>query len=234
MLARFRAELRSPSPAFIIAMLALFVALGGTSVAAIGLSRGSVKGKFIAKNAITSPKVKNHSLKKSDFAAKQLPAGPRGLKGDKGDKGDAGQVPAPGPMHFVGAQGEIQFWNGGGNDCLWGNADPAKSPALYYKDLAGVVHLQGLVKATPGPDGDMACTLVGGSGEDIRIFFLPEGFRPVDPNKRLVFSEAAAGTSVLVNVDGNGTVSLDPNSGSNSNNAATSLTLDGISFRADP
>jgi hypothetical protein len=34
-----------------MATIAVFIALGGTSVAALSLTRGSVKGKHIAKNA---------------------------------------------------------------------------------------------------------------------------------------------------------------------------------------
>ena len=81
----------------VVATLALFVALGGSSYAAIALKRGSVKGKHLAKNAVTAPKVRNASLLSEDFAPGQLPQGEQGQKGeqgqtgDKGDKGDAGE-----------------------------------------------------------------------------------------------------------------------------------------------
>jgi hypothetical protein len=83
-----------------VALLALFVALGGTSYAAIKLPANSVGTKQIKDKAVTSVKVKNGSLKGADFAAGQLPAGPagpagpqggtgpQGPKGDKGDQGD--------------------------------------------------------------------------------------------------------------------------------------------------
>jgi len=45
-----------------------FILLGGGAVAAVKLTRNSVKGKHIARNAITSPKVKNGSLLALDFA----------------------------------------------------------------------------------------------------------------------------------------------------------------------
>ena len=94
----------------LIAVLALFVALGGTSYAAIALPKNSVGTKQIKKNAVTTAKVKNGSLLAADFKAGQLPAGakgdpgaagaqgpqgPQGLQGPKGDKGDTG--PATGP-----------------------------------------------------------------------------------------------------------------------------------------
>jgi hypothetical protein len=44
-----------------MATVAVFVALGGSSVAAVSLKRNSVKSRHIAKNAVTAPKVKNAS-----------------------------------------------------------------------------------------------------------------------------------------------------------------------------
>jgi hypothetical protein len=79
--------------AHVIAMLALFVAMGGTGYAALKLPKNSVGSKQIKKNAVTSTKVKNGSLKKGDFAAGQLPAGavgPRGPAGANGTNGPAG------------------------------------------------------------------------------------------------------------------------------------------------
>ena len=57
-----------------IALLALFIALGGTSYAAVALPANSVGGKQIKKNAVTSAKVKNGSLRPADFGAPQLSA----------------------------------------------------------------------------------------------------------------------------------------------------------------
>ncbi|MEA2367005.1 MAG: hypothetical protein QOE69_3224 [Thermoleophilaceae bacterium] len=85
MLTRLRQRL---TYANVMATIAVFIALGGSGYAAVSLQRNSVKGKHIAKNAVTSSKVKNRSLKRIDFARGQLP------KGDQGPKGDRG---APGP-----------------------------------------------------------------------------------------------------------------------------------------
>src|SRR3954453_5809979 len=93
---------RRPSPALVVSVIALSVALGGTSYAAIVLPANSVGGKQIKKNAVTTAKVKNGSLRLADFGAGQLPAGAAGAtgpaggtgaagpKGDKGTKGDPG------------------------------------------------------------------------------------------------------------------------------------------------
>jgi hypothetical protein len=64
----------------------------------VKLGKGSVKGKNVARNAITSPKVKDGSLLSKDFKAGQLPAGPKGDAGPAGPGGPAGPQGAAGPM----------------------------------------------------------------------------------------------------------------------------------------
>jgi hypothetical protein len=87
---------RRPSHGTVAAYLALFVALGGTSYAAVKLPKNSVGASQIKTNGVGSSEVKNGALRKADFRASDLPVGPagaqgpQGLKGDKGDKGDQG------------------------------------------------------------------------------------------------------------------------------------------------
>ena len=94
---------RLPTPALVIACVALLASLGGVSYAAgvlpensVGtaqLQKNAVSGSKLKKNAVTGAKVKNGTLKAADFGAGQLPAGPQGPKGDpgaQGPKGDAG------------------------------------------------------------------------------------------------------------------------------------------------
>jgi hypothetical protein len=69
-----------PSPAMVIACLALVVALSGTSYAKIlALPLNSVGTPQLKASAVTSPKVKNHSLLAVDFKPGQLP-GVRGYE----------------------------------------------------------------------------------------------------------------------------------------------------------
>ena len=78
-----------------VALIALFVALGGTSYAAVKLPRNSVGTKQLKKNAVVSSKVKDGSLLVRDFSAGQLPAGPQGAAGSQGAVGPQGaQGPA--------------------------------------------------------------------------------------------------------------------------------------------
>jgi hypothetical protein len=104
-------RLRKPSPATVIACIALFVALGGTSVAAVTLAKNSVLSKHIKNgqvktadlgaSAVNSAKVGDGSLLAQDFAAGQLAAGPAGPPGPPGPStgpagGDlAGTYPNP-------------------------------------------------------------------------------------------------------------------------------------------
>jgi hypothetical protein len=63
---------RRPAPATVIALVALFVALGGTSYAALvitgkNIKNGSITGKDIKNSTLTGKKVKNRSLTGSDI-----------------------------------------------------------------------------------------------------------------------------------------------------------------------
>jgi hypothetical protein len=91
-----------PSPALVIACVALLVALGGTGYATgLVVPRNSVGTKQLTRNAVTSSKlapnavqtahVLNGSLLTEDFKPGQIP------KGEKGDKGDRGDTGPPGP-----------------------------------------------------------------------------------------------------------------------------------------
>jgi hypothetical protein len=62
---------RRPSPSLVISLVALFVALGGTSYAALvitgkNIKNGSITGKDIKNSTLTGKKVKNRSLTGSD------------------------------------------------------------------------------------------------------------------------------------------------------------------------
>ena len=74
----------------VVACIALFVALSGASYAAIKLPRNSVGTPQLKKNAVTSPKVKDRSLRARDFAPGQLPQGAKGATGERGPQGERG------------------------------------------------------------------------------------------------------------------------------------------------
>ena len=103
---------RRPSPAMVVASIALLVALGGTSMAAatqlaknsVGtpqLKDAAVSNPKIKNNAINSAKVASKSLLRSDFAPGQLPAGPTGPQGPAGPTGAAGAAGAAGVIGAI-------------------------------------------------------------------------------------------------------------------------------------
>jgi len=83
-----------------MATVAVFIALGGTGVAAVSLSRnsvgsaqirsGAVRTSDLHRSAVRSAKVKNGSLLAKDFALGQLPSGPKGDTGERGPTGPLG------------------------------------------------------------------------------------------------------------------------------------------------
>jgi hypothetical protein len=102
-----------PSPAMVVASLALLVALTGTSIAAVQalapnsvgtvqlkpgavtapkIKNGNVTTAKIALNAVTGARVLNGSLSASDFASSSLPPGPAGPTGPPGPTGPAGTL----------------------------------------------------------------------------------------------------------------------------------------------
>jgi hypothetical protein len=87
-----------PTPSMAVALIALLVALGGTSYAAI-----SITGKSVRNGSLTGKDVKNRSLLKADFRAGQLPAGPRGALGPQGVPGPQGPQGSPGTPGAAGA-----------------------------------------------------------------------------------------------------------------------------------
>src|SRR6476646_3952341 len=73
-----------PSPAMVVACIALVFALTGAGYAAGMLGPNTVGTKQLKKNAVISSKVKNRSLLAVDFKSGQLPRGPQGPQGPAG------------------------------------------------------------------------------------------------------------------------------------------------------
>ena len=87
----------------VMATIAVFVALGGTSYAvATGsidsreLKDNTVRSEDLRNNDVRSKDVRNRSLLTKDFKAGQLPAGQQGDTGATGPRGDTGQQCPPG------------------------------------------------------------------------------------------------------------------------------------------
>jgi hypothetical protein len=89
---KFRARL---TYANVMATIAVFVALGGSSYAALKITGKQVVDRSLTARdiklaSLTTREIRDHSLLARDFKAGQLPAGAQGVQGPKGDKGDTG------------------------------------------------------------------------------------------------------------------------------------------------
>lgn len=88
----------------LVALAALFVALGGSSYAAVALSENSVGKKHLKDNSVTSAEVKKESLAASDLkesAREKL----RGAQGEQGAQGPQGPQGVPGLQGVQGSTG---------------------------------------------------------------------------------------------------------------------------------
>ena len=100
-----------PSPAMVVAFIALCVGITGGAFAAATIDsadivNGSIKKKDLGKNSVNTKKVENGSLLKKDFKAGQIPGqGPQGLRGPEGPKGEKGDKGEPGDDGTNGTNG---------------------------------------------------------------------------------------------------------------------------------
>ena len=83
------------SYANVTATIALFLALGGTSYAALTVTGKNVKnssltGADIKRSSLTTSDIKNRSLLAKDFKAGQLPTVAQGTQGPQGPRGETG------------------------------------------------------------------------------------------------------------------------------------------------
>ena len=113
---------RRPSPALVISVIALIVAVGGGTFA------------FAALNKKTVNKIANRDANNV--------FGSRIGSASVANATNATNLAAPEPVHPIGATGEPQFLNGAAN------FTPTTTPAGFYKDRQCVVHLQGTITAT--------------------------------------------------------------------------------------
>jgi len=165
-------KLRRPSYAEVVATMALFIALGGVSYAAIKIPNNSVGTKQLKQNAVTSKKVKNRSLLAADFKAGQLP---RGATGTIGAQGLAGEAGPKGPTGFAGQAGATGPAGATGEFGPTGNTG-----------LTGNVGVTGEI----GPTGPSTTAVSSGAGRNLT--FGDEYFPVVGVGQAQPYPEAAA------------------------------------------
>jgi hypothetical protein len=157
---------RRPSASLVISVVALFVALGGTSYAALTITGKDVKNsslttKDIKDNSLTSADVRDRSLRLRDFRSGELSNGQRGPAGPAGPAGAAGAAGSAIAFARVAANGDVDATAskniavvaspaGDGIYCLNDTAGTPKSIALTI-DISGADSRKSLVSGTAVP-----------------------------------------------------------------------------------
>jgi hypothetical protein len=168
--------------ATVVAYLALFVALGGTSVAAVKLSKNSVKSSHI-KNGQVKRVDLAPGLRGPGVAGPQGPQGERGLTGERGLPGADGADGAPGPQAVpirLRASGSVAItpewsielvcvYSGSTNDLSFevkshSTATDRRVSAAWT--VGGFTGAQTPQAAAPSAAGDYTVISVLGSGDD--------------------------------------------------------------------
>ena len=115
-----------------MASAAVFIALGGSSYAAVKVTgedvkNGSLSGKDVRTGSLGSGDIRNGSLRAADLRPDVLKAGPVGPKGDKGDPGDGGR------WLLIDENGDVAEQSGGFRVISrpGSNGQPATNPNVY-------------------------------------------------------------------------------------------------------
>ncbi len=131
----------TPSPAMIVALVALFVALGGVGYAATKIGSAQIKN-----NSIRTQDIRNRTIRGKDV---------------RGNTIAAKQIKDPERYHEVGTPGQPAFKNGAANfvptDAQGKPQANPYSTAAFLKDAEGFVHLRGTISAVD--TGRVAFTL---------------------------------------------------------------------------
>jgi hypothetical protein len=210
---------RRPSPAMIVALIALVCALTGTAWAALG--KNSVGSKQLKKNAVVTAKIKKEAvtgakIKKDTVTGAKVN---ESTLGTVPSAGVASSLTPPEAVHLVGAGGQPSFENGSGNAVVEGLPGVHLNPVGFWKDKEGVVHLQGIAQVGKGGTGIVS------------IFTLPAGFRPASG---AIIIQAPAGPENPAVIGGsNASFPGTDLSGKVAGNEEKLSVLDGITFRAE-
>lgn len=187
----------------VMSTLALFVALGGSSYAAItvtgrNVTNGSLTGVDIRDDSVRSRDVRgltgsdvlDGSLTRADFEAGQLPAGPQGPIGPPGAAGTDGAAGPPGSPGEVGTQGP---------EGQRGPAGPAGAPTKVRPTKRGF----SLVVYCPSPD-PVRWAVVSENGALIRGSGALESEFYDYAKYRVTFDDTVADCAFVATLEGNG------------------------------
>jgi hypothetical protein len=207
-----RTLVRRPSPAMVVAVIALIVAMSATAVAVPGsntIFKDDIRKDAVGKSELREQGDRDGGLTGAHVVESSLDKVPKAAAADRAEL--ANDIAAPERYRVIGTPGNPAFQNG----CT--NQGGPSETAAFFKDREGIVQLRGAVTCP---------------GTSQTAFQLPPGYRPAE-NKihvELSITNAADGDSQVVvagtgfGATGDGAVAAP--------NVSGAFRLDGISFRA--
>src|SRR3954466_8586478 len=134
----------------VTATLALFIALGGSSYAAVKLPRNSVGATQIRAGAVRSSEIKNGALRTADLSLSAR----RALRGVAGPAGPQGQAGTPAAKFFAVANGAGAFVRGNATSGGHASDGPGRYVVGFSQNVSSCVYeatLGGTDSATTQP-----------------------------------------------------------------------------------
>lgn len=200
-------KLRRPSPALLIACLALFISLGGVSY---GVATGFIDSRELKNNTIRTQDIRNNDIRGKDIRNSTI----RGrdvafntLTGSDISESRLTTVPNADKVDGIEASGLVKTDPTGFVNLTLGagsTPDPSEAVPALDVDSLGYVHLRGSLLTNGSP-----------------AFTLPVGTRPATESHFVATDNA--GGSVRVDIETDGDVEV---------TGATTVAFDGITFRA--
>ena len=217
-----RALALRPSPALVIACIALFVSLGGVSY---GLATGFIDGREIRDETIRTRDLRNNDLRAVDIRNSTIRSRDVALDTLTGadiKEAKLGQVPSAADAASLGGEPASSYLRREASVFLplppvtdWDTVTPETTPG-YLVDPLGFVHLHGVLRRVTGAS-ELA-------------LILPAQARPRAMKRLSVYGENAGGgvsaAGVAIKPNGEVTVKAAPDAAENL------ISLEGVTFRA--
>jgi hypothetical protein len=140
----------------VVALIALFIAMSGSSYAALKIGTRNLKN-----SSVTSAKIKNRTIASEDLSRRTREAlkGQKGDSGQKGDKGDKGAPGTPGASMITGATGGSVAGGSGFTTTAPSGVDTNFTRQLSPNVTVVASDLAARVSTAPGLGGTATVTL---------------------------------------------------------------------------